>query len=295
MRDQTNGWTKHVSSDDASVNWTRPTPDGGLLEARYVRRTDEYFIAYVSSHSGCRHACRFCHLTQTGQTMFRETPIEEIYEQFGKVIEHYDALKAPADRVNINFMARGEPLSNADLTRRFGTLSDWIRADCEMRDIGAMFNISSIFPQDSAGIDLARAFRGAPVTIFWSLYSLDPRFRRRWLPRAQEPQMIRDRLLAWQEATGGKVVLHWALIDGQNDDAESLGEIHDFIAVSGLDARLNLVRYNTHSAKTGSEAAIERYEDALKIIGDVMTVSGSRIVPRVGFDVNASCGMFMSV
>ena len=64
------------------------------------------------------------------------------------------------------------------------------------------FNISTIFPSDAAEVDLVEAFGGWPVTFFWSLYSLDPAFRRRWLPRAQDPVAVGGRLRAWQEATG---------------------------------------------------------------------------------------------
>lgn len=286
-------WQEHRSVYDTSVNWTSPTEDGGMLECRYVRRSQDYFIAYVSSHSGCRQACRFCHLTQTGQVMFRETPIPEIHAQIEKVFTYYDAQNAPAERVNINFMARGEPLSSRELMARFAQFADPVLKAASQRMIAPMFNISSIFPQDAAGLDLVDTFGAAPVTIFWSLYALDPVFRRRWLRRAEDPEIVMQKLLRWQEKSQGKVVLHWALIEGENDRDADLADIRDFVARSGLDARLNLVRYNPHSEKSGREAEDARYEAALDIIGPVMNVPGSRIVPRVGYDVKASCGMFM--
>lgn len=286
-------WTEHRSEEDASVNWTRPTPDGGMLECRYVRRVPEYFIAYVSAHSGCRHACRFCHLTQTGQTTFRETPISELEEQLSMVFDHYDRLNAPARRANINFMARGEPLSSRALLDGFGELAGIARRMAEIRGIDHRLNLSTIFPQDCAELDLAATFGEAPVRIYWSLYSLDPAFRRRWLPRAQDPEIVMARLLEWQSRAAGEVVLHWAMIEGENDSDESLQEIANFVRKNGLRAKLNLVRYNPHSAKTGRESQEARYEAALRILGPVMTEPGSKVVSRVGFDVKASCGMFM--
>ncbi|WP_411839695.1 hypothetical protein [Paracoccus sp. ME4] len=286
-------WTEHRSAEDASVNWTRPTPDGGMLECRYVRRRPEYFIAYVSAHSGCRHACRFCHLTQTGQTTFRETPLTELEEQLSKVFDHYDRLDRPARRVNINFMTRGEPLSSRVLLDGFGAFATIARRMAEARGLEHRINLSTIFPQDAAGVDLAGAFGEAPVRIYWSLYSLDRGFRKRWLPRAQDPQRVMAKLLEWQARAHGEVVLHWALIDGENDADRDLSAIAEFVRENGLRAKLNLVRYNPHSPKTGREALEARYEAALRIVGAAMSEPGSKVVSRVGFDVKASCGMFM--
>lgn len=291
--DRAKTWTEHASSIDASVNWTRPMADGGMLECRYVRRQPDYFIAYVSSHSGCRHACRFCHLTQTGQTMFTPARLEEIMDQFDRVLGHYDRVKQPARRMNINFMARGEPLSNKELMTRFRAFSAYARNKAGARGLELKINLSTILPEDSADLDLVDALGDSPAVLYWSLYSLDPGFRRRWLPRAQAPERAMERLLDWQDRGGGKVAVHFALIDGENDSDASMQGIAEFIRASGLKAKLNLVRYNPFSPRTGAEAAQQRYEAALKVIGEAMTVPGSRIVPRVGFDVKASCGMFM--
>ncbi|MBW3243294.1 radical SAM protein [Epibacterium sp. DP7N7-1] len=286
-------WREHASQIDASVNWTRPTPDGGMHECRYVRRSPDYFIAYLSSHSGCRHACRFCHLTQTGQTMFAPAQVSQLKDQLDQVLAHYDQGQPRAKRINVNFMARGEPLSNRGLMADFDRFALFAKMKAISRDLELKINVSTIMPEDADDIDLVSSFGEAPVVLYWSLYSLDPAFRRRWLPRAQDPHRAMERLLDWQHRAGGRVVLHWALIEGENDQDETFGRISEFVRASGLEAKLNLVRYNPYSAKTGAEAGEARYAAALEKIGTGLAVPGSKVVSRVGFDVKASCGMFM--
>jgi len=57
-----------------------------------VRRRDDYFVAYLSSQTGCDKACRFCQLTQSGQTLGRGASIAEYVEQAQHVFAHYDWL-----------------------------------------------------------------------------------------------------------------------------------------------------------------------------------------------------------
>ena len=102
------------SRQDASVNWIRPV-EVGQIEARYVRRVDDYVVVYLSSQTGCRQACRMCHLTATGQVRLRDVTAAEIHEQADVVLAYYRAETTPARQVHFNFMARGEPLASAVL------------------------------------------------------------------------------------------------------------------------------------------------------------------------------------
>ena len=91
-----------------------------MLEARFVRRTDDYFAVYVSSHSGCNQACRFCHLTATKQVGMSPAALDDLLTQADAVFGYYDqqirtGSQPRAQRVNINWMARGEPLLNDTL------------------------------------------------------------------------------------------------------------------------------------------------------------------------------------
>lgn len=286
-------WDIHKSSEDHSVNFTKVMPDGGMLEARFVRRCDEYFIVYVSSHTGCRHACRFCHLTQTGQTMFTPASLDEIIEQINVVVDYYEHNEPPAKRVHLNFMARGDALSSDVLMTGFDEVASHITARAQALGLELRINISTIFPTDSASFHLPSIFAGWPVYLFWSLYSLQPVFRRRWLPRAQPVDEIVLRLQELQRASSSEVVFHWAFIEGHNDDLAQVRELADWITGTGLRGRFNLVRYNPHNPACGQEPDEDHLKRLFAALEPAMRVPGSRIVPRVGFDVAASCGMFL--
>src|SRR5262245_40897336 len=81
-------YTGYQSNQDAAVNWHRAA-DVGQIEARYVRRCQDYIAVYLSSQTGCDQGCRMCHLTATGQTRLRDVTHEEFLEQADVVLEHY--------------------------------------------------------------------------------------------------------------------------------------------------------------------------------------------------------------
>lgn len=277
------------SEEDASVNWVTPTADKGAFEARYVRRTPEYFIAYLSSHTGCNKACRFCHLTATRQTMMTDATPQDYVEQASSVMQWYDTQEA-AERVNFNFMARGEPLANLHVRDNWTSVYEPLKALADARGLVSKFNISTIMPED---LDLYKVFGDTGTQLYYSLYSLDEHFRKRWLPKAIDPRIALDRLTDWQQKTGELVTLHWAFIKDANDGLANLQRIADAVKSRGLEVKFNLVRYNPYSERQGEEPNEQRLQDLFNFFQRELNHPSSRIVPRVGFDVKASCGMFV--
>lgn len=291
------------SAQDLSANFVFPNGQ----EARYVRRSDEYFIVYLSSHNGCNLACRFCHLTQTKQTAFVESSVEDMLVQAQAVMHHYAEMvrsgqQKPVTRVHLNWMARGEPLASSVVRGQWKELRDGLLAMLAAHGFSqdqVRLKLSTIFPKGASAFiqsALMTTLASAPLPeIYYSLYSLEESFRRRWLPNAETPATALAALTQWQDRTGGRVVLHWAFIKGQNDSAQSTQRITELIENSGIRAKFNLVRYNPFSPGQGEEAQeevlLERFNDMLPY----MQAAGSKIVPRVGFDVKASCGMFVNL
>lgn len=285
------------SSQDASVNFVFPHAEGSFMEARFVRREQDYFIIYLSSHNGCQKSCRFCHLTQTGQTDFNEANIEDFAKQSEAVFAYYKSIKdsqGVALRVNFNWMARGEALANSLMLKDSPAIFARLRDIIGDEPLGINFNLSTIMPEEVRDVDLAQAFPDAAVRFYYSLYSVNPEFRKRWIPKALEPQLALKKLADWQEKTGGDVALHWALIKGENDRQEDVDAVLSMVKESGLKTRFNLVRYNPFSSRQGEEPVEEVLQERFAEMATSMVAARSRIVPRVGFDVAASCGMFVS-
>lgn len=276
---------------DQSVNFITPCQDGGYFESRFVRRSADYVIAYISSHSGCKRACTFCHLTATKQTTMTPADTQTMRNQLVKVLKHYEDNKPENDnikKIHINWMARGEPLDN----RYLDGLCLQILYDTVVDKIGhttpPRFNISTIMP---AGLNTSLASRFAPVfpDLYYSLYSMHPSYRYRFIPNSMDPEKALDLLKEYQEISGKVIHIHGAYIKGFNDNIEDTSRIINALKSRELLAKVNIVRYNPPDSLTeeANETMINMIAEKYRQEDIPVT-----IVPRVGFDVKASCGMF---
>jgi len=308
------GYIRQDSEIDDSVNlvWERAL---GKIEARYVRRHDDYVACYLSTQTGCAQACRMCHLTQTGQTRYRDLEVTRILEQARAVL--YDVFD-PIERdraldggirarvVHYNFMARGEPLDSQVFREKsqdiFKGLYD------AGRGLGLMprFLVSTIMPkkrEDQAlgleDITLPQMFPFVQPEIYYSLYSVDPDFRRRWLPRAMDPSMALDLLAEWQQHSKKIVRIHYALIRGENDSLTDAVAVAKAVREAGLRADFTFVRYNPPAEGHSEESSwVARTHYGQTIERELHMFAGYKpkikVIERVGEDVAASCGMFVS-
>lgn len=290
-------FTRSASHEDQSVNFWSPHDDGGALEARLVRRVNEYFIAYLSSHTGCAYSCRFCHLTATKQVMMTPASLEHYLMQARQVLKEYqqtlnNGRSVPAEYMHFNFMARGEPLANPVVLKNSTELFNRLGLLASEYDLPSKFLISSILPRDFED-DLSQVFEDERAILYYSLYSLDPAFRKRWLPKALPGEVGLDLIQDYQKKTGREICLHWAFIEGQNDQEKQVDAILEAVHSRNIKARFNLVRYNPHDQRHGQESHELHLQKLFERIKSSLGHPVSRIVPRVGYDVKASCGMFL--
>jgi 23S rRNA (adenine2503-C2)-methyltransferase len=286
------GYTGYPSSQDPSVNWDRPA-DVGRIEARYVRRCPDYFVVYLSAQTGCDQGCRMCHLTATGQTRLRDVTHEEFLEQAAAVLDHYRREAPPARAVHFNFMARGEPLANAVLLSHADELLGDLARRAVALGLRPRYLVSTILPRGLGDRLLEDVFVTHHPEIYYSLYSMSEPFRRRWLPRALPAEEALDRLASWQRNTYKICKIHYAFIAGENDREADVHAICDALESRRLMVHVNIVRYNPPDPRRhGVEPPEEVIQRNARIYQARLPHARVRVIPRVGYDVHASCGMF---
>lgn len=284
-------WQKEFSEIDDSVNFISKSGNS-FVECRYVKRDENQVVVYLSSHNGCKMACRFCHLTSTKQTSMKDVEPHGFDEQAFQVLNYWSTNKRTGKEthVNFNFMARGEPFANKYISNygHWMQIRHYLWCYSHIDKLIPSYNISTILPENAPNL---KWFVQNDTKIYWSLYSPLEKFRKRWLPKAMHPDIAAKKVNDFREL-GGKVVLHNAFIKDENDTNEQLDALVAFIEMNSLhDLDYNIVRYNPYAPKYGEES--HRMNEIYDILSSVMK-GKVQLIERVGRDVNASCGTFHS-
>jgi 23S rRNA (adenine2503-C2)-methyltransferase len=273
---------------DRSVNFVE-NQLVGFIESRYVRRHNNYFIAYLSTQSGCNRGCKFCHLTATKQLQFKDCTVSSILSQARTIFDHYDIdhydNDSPADYMHFNFMSRGEPLANKVIEERWDHLLYSLGEYAIERHLIPKFNVSTIMPITMKR-SLTKTFPIITPTIYYSMYSTNQAWRDAWMPAAMTVDDAILQLKEYQKSSKKIVKVHGAFISGENDSTDDIDSM--IKALDKLQTEFNIVRYNPYSSEQGTESL---YID--EIAATLSKYMPTKVIPRVGFDVKASCGMFV--
>lgn len=290
-------WERLASSTDQSVNHVMPLGPKESLECRYVSRPNKpgTVSLYLSTQTACSRGCKFCHLTTTGQTVSRNATLEELREQAQRVLKEAEG-NPQLHTVNWNFMARGEPLDvlNGDILGMLRRETSWT-ASRTGRWVDCRFKVSTILPRqvirEGAG-EVFERLGGMAVELYWSAYNPDPAWRMAWMPSAGYFGDCVEFLEEWQRVSACRVRMHGPWIAGENDAQPTVDGLAE--AALRLRADWNTVRFNPDGTTDQAEsrgwlACHTRLADALDQ-GNLR----AKVIDRVGYDVQASCGMFVS-
>jgi 23S rRNA (adenine2503-C2)-methyltransferase len=264
---------RRTSDDDQTVKWLWTLPDGAVVESvlmRYGRRA----TVCVSSQAGCAMRCSFC---ATGQAGFaRHLSTGEIVEQ---VVVAMRAAR-PRRLSNVVFMGMGEPLAN------FGAVWGALRRlhdDVGLSARHLTISTVGIVP----GIDRLAA-EPLPVNLAVSLHAANDELRDRLVPinRRYPLGLLAAACRRYVEASGRRLSLEWACIDGVNDRGADAVELADFAVP--LRAHVNLIPLNPtpgYAAAGSPRAAVDAFAARLRRLGVNTTVRATR-----GVEIDAACG-----
>ena len=297
---------KQLFAKDGSINYVLKYGKS-FIEARYVRRKPSYMSVYVSSHNGCVMGCKFCWLTQQNQTQFKHVDLDYYRTQLDTVLSNVpdSQLERQNIRVNINFMARGEALANKNIVHNYPVIYDNFLRVAKNHGFGNInVNISTIMPHVIRNYNLFDIFDNTPVRLYYSLYSIDPQWKKQWMPNAMDYNIALDKLKEYQMKISHNlpITFHWAFIKGENDNPKNVLDLVNEVNKRRFkNVRFNLVRFNPGKLHH-SEPDIKHLQYLFGLIDTNLEnkftnkqtdFNTNRIINRVGEDVFASCGMFI--
>ncbi|MBQ9705477.1 MAG: 23S rRNA (adenine(2503)-C(2))-methyltransferase RlmN [Paludibacteraceae bacterium] len=255
------------------------SPDAGgkenYIESVYIP-DDERATLCVSTQAGCKMGCRFC---MTGTLGFHgQLTAADILNQIFSIP---DAGKL----TNLVYMGEGEPCDNTDAVLRSIEVmtSAWGCAWSPRR-----ITVSSVgwLP------GLRRLLDESECQIAISLHNPFPAERAEMMP-AEKKYSIEQvlgllRQYDWHHQR--RLSFEYICFGGQNDTLRHASQLRRLL--SGLDCRVNLIKYHSSGASAFRPSEAEQMEwlrDYLSANGITTTIRRSR-----GEDILAACGMLVN-
>jgi 23S rRNA (adenine2503-C2)-methyltransferase len=256
-----------------TTKWLWALGDGAKVETVLMQYPDRVTVC-VSTQAGCAMACQFC---ATGQSGFqRQLTQGEIVEQVAAAMR-----KSGSRRVsNIVFMGMGEPLANYE--RVWGAV---VRLHGEMRLSARHLTLSTV------GIvpGIRRlATETLPVNLAVSLHAANNVLRDELVPinRRYPLEVLADACAEYVRASGRRLSIEWAMIDGVNDRSSDAAELAEFARPLG--AHVNLIPLNP----TPGYPVVGSSRDQVRHFREQLAAQGVNATIRVtrGAEIDAACG-----
>jgi 23S rRNA (adenine2503-C2)-methyltransferase len=265
--------TRQSADGGETTKWLWALHDGATVESVLMRYPDRVTVC-VSTQAGCAMACRFC---ATGQSGFqRQLTQGEIVEQVAAAMR-----EAGIRRVsNVVFMGMGEPLANYD--RVWGAV---VRLHDDMGLSARHLTLSTVGVVP--GIRRLAA-ESLPVNLAVSLHAANDPLRDELVPlnRRYPLTVLAEACAEYVAASGRRLSLEWAMIDGVNDRGSDADELAAFARPLG--AHVNLIPLNPTPGYpvVGSPAGhVRRFRARLAALGVNATIRVTR-----GAEIDAACG-----
>ena len=247
--------------------------DGESVESVLMKQGDR-LTACISTQVGCPLQCTFC---ATGLSGFvRNLSAGEIAGQVAAIEK-----KIGREINNVVYMGMGEPFLNTEAVLKSVRMLN----DPKMRNLG----IRHITVSTSGVIPGIRALAesGLGVRLAVSLHAADGELRSMIMPvnNSYPVEELREALVEYQEATGDRITIEYALFGGVNDGVERARELVRFLR--GIHVYVNLIPCNSVEGRYAKPEA----EDVLRFKSVLQTAGFEcEIRAEQGADIDAACG-----
>jgi 23S rRNA (adenine2503-C2)-methyltransferase len=265
--------SRQSADDGETTKWLWALHDGAKVETVLMRYPDRVTVC-VSTQAGCAMGCQFC---ATGQAGFqRQLTQGEIVEQVVVAVRQ----AAPRRVSNIVFMGMGEPLANYD--RVWGAV-ERLHGDMGLSARHLTLSTVGIVP----GIRRLAA-ETLPVNLAVSLHAANDSLRDELVPinRRYPLDMLASACADYVAASGRRLSIEWAMIDGVNDRSSDAAELAAFARPLG--AHVNLIPLNHtpgYPVVGSSRLRVRQFRDRLLALGVNATIRVTR-----GAEIDAACG-----
>ena len=265
--------SRQSADQGQTTKWLWGLADGARVETVLMQYPDRVTVC-VSTQAGCAMACQFC---ATGQSGFqRQLTQGEIVEQVAAAMRE----ARPRRVSNVVFMGMGEPLANYD--RVWGAI---VRLHGDMGLSARHLTLSTV------GIvpGIRRlATETLPVNLAVSLHAANDALRDELVPinRRYPLETLAEACADYVAASGRRLSIEWAMIDGVNDRAADAAELAEFARPLG--AHVNLIPLNPtpgYPVVGSSRQQGRRFRDHLVALGVNATIRVTR-----GAEIDAACG-----
>ncbi|MBD5201290.1 MAG: 23S rRNA (adenine(2503)-C(2))-methyltransferase RlmN [Bacteroidales bacterium] len=269
-------------SSDGTVKYLFPVGDGRVVESVYIPDRDRATLC-VSSQSGCKMNCYFC---ATGKMGFKaQLSAAQIMNQILSVPPKPEKGYEPMHELtNIVFMGMGEPLDNFKaveraieiLTAPWGLA--WSPKRITVSTVGKLPELKDLLEKTQVHVAL-------------SVHTAEMSQRESMMPaqKAFPLTAVMKLLGSYDFSHQRRLSLEYIMWRGVNDDIAHAEMLVRLIKNSGIDCRVNLIRYHAIEGvdlKPCSEERMVMFRSYLNQHGITATIRASR-----GEDIMAACGM----
>ena len=268
---------QHASREDGTVKLLYGLADRNCVEGVLMRY--HYGVTLcVSTQVGCAMGCLFCASTLDG--CVRNLTAAEMT---GQVLCANRLLKDSDEHVSrLVLMGSGEPMNNYDEVLRF------IRVVTHPEGLNLSSRRISLSTCGLPEGIRRLAKEGLELTLSLSLHAADDETRKKIMPVARRYTIAEtlDACRDYYEATGRRIILEYALIEGINagpEDAMKLSRL-----LKGFNCHVNLIALNSVKERAlygANERQIARFIDILSANG----ISATRR-RTMGDDIEGACG-----